>query len=113
MSVWGDLIDALEEQGFGYSLTRAERDASRARVLARRRTRAVELGATLPDGNRVTKRTTINYRYAVAVHVPADALEPAHWEVYRWITSDRKLAEALVEARADYNAVQILEVTTA
>lgn len=111
MTVWGDLIDKLEEQGFGYSMTRQDRDRAKEQSIARRASRGVDLGVTLPDGRRVTRRTTRPYQYAVAVHVPNDELESAHWEIFRWLTNDRALAEAIADAAATYTETQTLDVT--
>lgn len=112
MTKIGDMIDALEAQGFGYGMSREDRDRAKEKSIAQRTAREVDLTVTLPDGQVVTKRTARDYRYAVAVLVPNDELEPAHWEVFRWVTTNRyTLNKAHDEANTIYFQTAVLDVT--
>lgn len=103
------MVDALEAAGYGAAY-RDEEDwrETRDRTLAR----TIHQVVTLPDGKLAERWTMTPARYAVAVHVPNDELEPAHWEVFRWVTGNKyKLTEALARAGEIYRETQTLEVT--
>jgi hypothetical protein len=99
VSVWGDLIDRLEEAGYGHGMTREERDRAADRRLGKLGTVRV----TLPDGKAAVKHTTTPYRYAVAV------LTDTGWQPFRWVI-ERDLPRAIADASKIYPETQTLEV---
>jgi hypothetical protein len=102
-----DLLTDLDQHpqhvGAGWDLE-ASKDATRAK--------AIRQVVTLPDGKTAERWTHRVARYAVAVLLPNDEIEAAHWEVIRWVVRDKDLPRAIRKASELNIETQTLEVTT-